>query len=271
MNNKISACIIVRNEEKEIERCLNSIVNVVDEIIVVHDGECEDRTLEISRKYNAKVFIRGKRENFNSHRIFCLKQARFPWILRIDADEYLSDELAESIRKLVLDQNANAYDFSMPLWDDKKRLTKKWPYIRVLFRKDKISFLGILHYAPDVKSNVKKCDLAVWHRPGYNNYSREIFRTKWLNKAKVHAKIYLQDFSKIEKFNYKGNDWPIKIKLRVRFPIILMPAEFVITFIKNLSSGGYKEGIIGYKVALMYGIYRVMVNYNIFINKNFKK
>jgi glycosyltransferase involved in cell wall biosynthesis len=133
--NKISAYIIVNNEEKVIERCLKSIVNVADEIIVAHDGACEDKTVEICNKYNAKVFIREKRKNFNSHRVFCLKQARYPWILRLDADEYLSSELASNIRKLVSDNNIDAYDFSMPLWDDKKKLTKKWPYIKMFIQK----------------------------------------------------------------------------------------------------------------------------------------
>lgn len=44
----ISACLVVRNEEAVIERCLESLAGVVDEIVLVHDGECEDRTLEIA-------------------------------------------------------------------------------------------------------------------------------------------------------------------------------------------------------------------------------
>lgn len=262
--NKISAHIIVCNEEKVIERCLRSIVDVVDEIIVAHDGECKDRTIEICKKYNAKIFIRDKRDNFNSHRIFCLKEAAHPWILRIDADEYLSDELAGKIRELAADETVDAYDFSMPLRDDKKQITKKWPYIRCLFMRDKISFLGVLHYVPDVHGTIKKSDLAIYHDPGYNNYSWLVFKTKWLRKAKIHAQVYLQDFSEIEKFNYSGAEWPLKIKLRVRFPILLVPAEFLATIYKNLKSGGWKEGVVGFKVALMYGMYRVAMNYYIF-------
>lgn len=270
MINKISAYIIIRNEERVIERCLKSINNVVDEIIIAHDGECEDRTIEICKKYNTRIFIRDRQKNFNSHRIFCLKQAKFSWILRIDADEYLSDDLSRNIRQLILDNNVDAYDFSMPLWDGKKQLTKKWPYIRCLFRKNKISFLGILHYVPGVKGKIIKSDLVIKHRPNYDNFTFNIFKSKWLPKAEVHAKIYLSDFSKIEKFNYYSTDWPFKIKLRVKFPLLLIPAEFISTFFKNLFSGGYKEGLIGYKYSLIVSVYRVMINYYIFINKRKK-
>jgi hypothetical protein len=117
---------------------------------------------------------------------------------------------------------------------------------------------------PDIEVNVKKCDLIVEHRPNYNNYSFKTFKNKWLPKAKIHAGVYLKDFSEIEKFNCNWQDWPLKIKLRVKFPLLLMPAEFLVVFLKNLLSGGYKEGLSGFKVSLMYGIYRVMVNYYIF-------
>lgn len=55
---KISACLVVRNEEKVIERCLNSLKGAVDEILIVHDGECGDNTLKIAKKFNADIFIR---------------------------------------------------------------------------------------------------------------------------------------------------------------------------------------------------------------------
>ena len=43
----VSACLVVRNEGKMIDRCLRSLAAVADEIVLVHDGECEDDTLEI--------------------------------------------------------------------------------------------------------------------------------------------------------------------------------------------------------------------------------
>jgi Glycosyltransferases involved in cell wall biogenesis len=72
MRNKISACIVVYNEEKVIKRCLDSIKNVVDEIILVHDGPCKDRTLEIAKRYTNKIFIRPHVGMMESTSCFCL-------------------------------------------------------------------------------------------------------------------------------------------------------------------------------------------------------
>src|SRR5947209_4203128 len=56
----ISACLVVHDEEKLIERCLASLDGVVDEIVLVHDGPCTDRTLDIARGYGARVFERPR-------------------------------------------------------------------------------------------------------------------------------------------------------------------------------------------------------------------
>src|SRR3989338_10954950 len=148
---KISACMVVYNEEKNIRRCLESIKDVVDEIIVVHDGECKDKTLEICREYEAKVFIRPHHGAMEFHVPFCFKQVRGDWILRIDADEFLSDELKENITNLIRKENIIAYEFLWPLWDKQKKLTKNWPHKLCLFRKENVSFLGIVHFTPEIK------------------------------------------------------------------------------------------------------------------------
>jgi len=122
----ISACIVVRNEEKLIKRCLESIVEVVDEIIVVHDGECGDKTIEICKKFNARVFVRKKRYNSaEPHRPFSYRKARFEWIFQIDADEYLSEGLRKEIPRLARDENVSAYEFLWPIWDEEKQITER--------------------------------------------------------------------------------------------------------------------------------------------------
>ena len=53
----ISACLVVYNEEKSIQCCLESLRPVVNEIIIVHDGECNDKTLEIARKFTKHIYF----------------------------------------------------------------------------------------------------------------------------------------------------------------------------------------------------------------------
>ena len=54
-NPQVSACIVIRNEEAVLDRCLRSLEGIVHEIIVVNDGPCRDRSLEIAASYGARV------------------------------------------------------------------------------------------------------------------------------------------------------------------------------------------------------------------------
>ena len=62
MKNGISAYLVVYHEEKVIERCLKSLVGVVNEIIVIHDGPCLDKTMEIAKKYTNHVLKKNIKE-----------------------------------------------------------------------------------------------------------------------------------------------------------------------------------------------------------------
>ncbi len=135
---KLSVIIITFNEEKNIRDCLNS-VKWADEIIVV-DSFSNDRTLEISKEYTDKVF-QNKWQGFVEQKNFALTKASHNWILSIDADERISDELKEEIKGLL--SNSLKYDgYYIPR---KTFYVKKWilncgwyPDYKIrLFKKDK--------------------------------------------------------------------------------------------------------------------------------------
>ena len=95
---KISACIISYNEEKKIEGCLQSLQGIVDEIVVV-DSLSSDRTLEITKKYTDKIY----HQKFLGHieqKNLAITKASNDWILSLDCDEQITEELKESILKV---------------------------------------------------------------------------------------------------------------------------------------------------------------------------
>mgnify|MGYP000898981800 CR=1 FL=1 len=99
----ISLCMIVKNEEKVIERCLSSVVNLVDEIIVIDTGSI-DRTKELVLKYTSKVFDFEWINDFSAARNYAASLAVGEWILVLDADEYVDEEnFKEFILKLKKD------------------------------------------------------------------------------------------------------------------------------------------------------------------------
>ena len=79
----ISACMIVKDEEKMLPRCLESIKDVVNEIILVDTGS-KDNTIEIAKRYGAKVFHHPWEDHFSKHRNQSIKHANSDWIFIID-------------------------------------------------------------------------------------------------------------------------------------------------------------------------------------------
>lgn len=100
MNNTISLCMIVKNEEKNLHRCLNSIKDMVDEIIVVDTGST-DKTVEIAKSFEAKVYHFQWTNSFSDARNESLKYATMDWILILDADDEFCKEDKEKFRQLI--------------------------------------------------------------------------------------------------------------------------------------------------------------------------
>lgn len=96
----ISLCMIVKNEEESISRCLDSIQNLVDEIIIVDTGST-DRTKEICEKYNSKIYNYTWDESFSNARNFGLTKATKEWILFLDADEEIIFKNLTGLKKLL--------------------------------------------------------------------------------------------------------------------------------------------------------------------------
>jgi len=102
----ISACLIVRNEEKSLAGCLRSIENAVDEIVVVDTGS-KDRTVGIAEEFGAKVFHFEWRDDFSAARNFAKAQATGNWIFQIDADEELYASDRSQVRSFAASEMAD--------------------------------------------------------------------------------------------------------------------------------------------------------------------
>lgn len=96
----VSACIISKNEEGNIKRCLDSLKNAVDEIILIDTGS-EDNTIEIAKTYGAKVYNHPWNQDFSEVRNVSLEKANEDWLLIIDCDEELDSESIPRLKELA--------------------------------------------------------------------------------------------------------------------------------------------------------------------------
>jgi tetratricopeptide (TPR) repeat protein len=97
---RVSLCMIVRDEQEMLPRCLAAVADAVDEIVVVDTGSA-DRTIEIARSYGARVIERAWTGSFAEARNVGLDAASGDWLLVLDADEVLVGEDVPLLRSLV--------------------------------------------------------------------------------------------------------------------------------------------------------------------------
>jgi O-antigen biosynthesis protein len=107
----ISLCMIVKNEENKLMKCLTYANPIVDEMIIIDTGST-DRTKKIARAFGAKVFDFTWTNNFSDARNFSLSKALGKWILVLDADEIIAFTEHETFRKLVKETTADSVAFS---------------------------------------------------------------------------------------------------------------------------------------------------------------
>ena len=97
---KLSVVLAVRNEEENLPRCLESVKDIANEIIVV-DEYSTDRTREIAEKLGAKVYLEPHHDIFHITKQKALDMATGDWILQLDADEVVTNELANEIKIVI--------------------------------------------------------------------------------------------------------------------------------------------------------------------------
>lgn len=97
---KISGCVITKNEEKNIARCIESYKDIIDEVIVVDTGS-DDKTVEIAQRLGAKVYHYEWHNDFAAAKNYALSLAQGDWIIFLDADEFFAEGHCYNVKKYI--------------------------------------------------------------------------------------------------------------------------------------------------------------------------
>jgi glycosyltransferase involved in cell wall biosynthesis len=183
MNKKetLSVVLATYNEEANMAGVLESIKDLANEIIVV-DGTSTDKTVEIARKYGAKVKITTNKPNFHINKQMAIDMATSDWIFQLDADERVSRELGDEIKSKIQNPKSEENGYWMPRknWFLGRFLMKggQYPdYTLRLYRKGK-GYLpqADVHEQAEVVGKVEYLKHALLHYP-YKNFSSYLI--KW--------------------------------------------------------------------------------------------
>ena len=201
----ISAAMIVKNEEKNLGRCLNSIKDFVDEIVIIDTGS-EDRTPEIAREYGAKVIFSPWRYDFSFHRNESIEECSGDWILVIDADEELigkRERFREWLKGAPWEADAIVIDLKDMQDDDVYMSFNSSRF----FRRGQITYKNIVHNKPEFDGKAIFSSFVHLKHYGYDlteaGRDRKYHRTMSLLQARLKQ---------------NPNDWPVYFYMAQLFP-----------------------------------------------------
>lgn len=234
----ISVVIITKNEERNMHDCLKSVVDWADEIVIV-DDESSDKTVEISKSYGANIYHR-KMDNEGIHRNWAYSKARNEWVLSLDADEMVSEELRDEISAKIPSQEFQAFD--MPL---RNYIGKYWVQHSGWYPAGKLRIW--------MKSKFKYEEVGVHPRVFLDG------KTGHLTKDIIHKgypdfEHFLQSLNRqttleAEKWIQTGRN------VTLGKAIWRTVDRFFRSFI---AKKGYKDGFIGFMIAFYAALYQVM-------------
>lgn len=180
---KLSICMMVRNEEKNLKRCLESLKhlrNSIESELIVVDTGSTDNSMKIAKKYTDKVYYREWFNDFSGMRNVTIGYAKGEWIFIIDADEEVDDD-SELVRFLSSD---NQYTFNNAILTVRNFLTSKNnEYADMksprIFRNDgKFKYSGRVHNEPVCGSPSIELDVKLKHY-GYVSDDKKLMEKKF--------------------------------------------------------------------------------------------
>lgn len=239
---KISVAVATFNEEENIGKCLESVADWADEIVMV-DGSSTDKTVQIAKKYNAKIIITGNPTIFHINKQKAIDACTGDWILQLDADEIVSNELKKEIIKVI---NLTPKPYTLTpnngYWIPRKNyflgrfLTKggQYPdYSLRLYKKGKGRLpCKNVHEQAEVDGKVDYLKNPLLHYP-YADFSEY-----W-----QHFNRYTDIFAR----EYKESKLKISLISFITFIFIKPICWFLLTFLRNK---GFADGFPGFVFSL---------------------
>ncbi len=188
---KISVCIIVKNEENVLARCLDCVKAFADEIIIVDTGST-DKTKEIATRYTNKLFDYVWCDDFSKARNYAFSLATGDYIMWLDADDVLEYSEIEKINQLKLNMVADTYMLKYATsFDEFGKPNFVFERERIMKNDNRAIWHGFVHEAIVPFGNVEHLDITIQHRKTTTNYTKRnlnLFRKALKRGVKFNAR-----------------------------------------------------------------------------------
>lgn len=238
----LSVVILAKNEEKNIQRAIQS-VKFADEVIILDDNS-QDGTLQIAKENGAVVYTRELNEDFAEQRNYGISKSTHDWILFIDADEELTNELQDEI-KAVVQGNPHFLVYSIKRRDfwwgrelkyGETQKVRNKGLIR-LVKKGSGTWTGTVHESFRTNESVGMFEYFL------NHYPHPTLK-EFLQEINKYSSVRAKELFKAGK---KTNSWEI---------ICLPVGKFILSYIIYL---GFLDGASGFAYSFMMSFHSFLV------------
>jgi glycosyltransferase involved in cell wall biosynthesis len=258
----VSVLILTKNEESNIERCINSVSWSDD--IVVYDSFSDDRTVEIAEGLGARI-VKRKFDNWSAHQNWGVENIEFkhPWVYYTDADETCDDQLRGELETLPETGGNHAAfqvrrkDYFMGRWLKRSQLYPTW--ITRVFRPDRIRYERLVNPVAVVDGETGRLEGHIIHYPfshgvghwfdRHNKYS-QMEATDLVNE--VAEKVHLADFF--------SRDAATKRRALKTMAYRMPGRPFLMFFYLYFFRLGLLDGLPGLRYSIMRSMYEYMID-----------
>jgi hypothetical protein len=237
----ISLVVCVRNQADLLERLLGKTADCYDQLVIVHDGPDSSGIREICARFNGSWFEPPALGSLEEQSPFAWSRSSNDWILRLDADEFPSDEMKrwlEKFRRLShLDQNRSGYQCIWPLWNGSRAVSRKWPNNRIfLFDRQRVRFFGLIEQVPIPDTSYEKLDLVLHHQPERKSYGLHniLVRPQAYRWRERIAKSLLGKPTDLPCWRWKDDSWPEHWEQIRRSPLRTALSRLILETLRSL-------------------------------------
>jgi glycosyltransferase domain-containing protein len=249
---KLSICMMVKNEEKYLDRCLSAMrelmEGVLSELIVVDTGS-KDNTVDIAKKYTGKVYFHEWNDNFSEMRNKTISYASGEWLFFIDADEILVDaaNMLEFLKSKANNKfNAGFITIKNIVREDDESTVPSFSAVK-LFRNGNIRYEGAIHNMPIYEGPIADLDTEVLHY-GYITNDKDLMKRKFQRTSK----ILKQEIEKNPLNLYYIHQLSVSYRMHGDYNEALDQEKKAYELFKKSSADPQKFKFIYYQLALCY-------------------
>lgn len=211
----ISLVVCCHGERELLQRLLRACNGYYDDLVVIHDGPDTIGVRAAVEAAGGRFFERPRAHQQEPHWPFAWEQAAHDWILRLDADEFPSEEMKTWLQNFRAGPGPagaiSGFTCIWPMWNGRRTVSKRWPAGRpLLFHRQRVRFFGMVEQVPVADGQYEPLNLVLHHQPVRKSYGlanlllrKQAYR--W--RARIAASL-LEEPAKLNCWRWGNRPWP---------------------------------------------------------------